>query len=307
MSLLSRGTEVVTVYPEEVATDADGNTRTRPSATGVVCRAVVQPITSAVAVGNQESQEIGFLTERSTGYGWSDSRHCSGLSRRSSGRASVTPSKGSQGSTTGAGERLTSITSSRGDDTAGSWITSYRQGRLASAGTRISQWSTPALDADRLPSTPLILAAIVIPDRTSSSRRASVSEDSHAERYVPPVGRYSQRASRAGVDSSSAIWASKASSCFCSRCFAVADTARPAALVSSSNPFTASRSSASWESPVPRHVLGPLGLRLHAEMPLQPRSPTTRRGYHSVAVLASVVAVLVLVFVTLDRVAVVVQ
>jgi hypothetical protein len=63
MSLLSRGTEVVTVYPEEVATDADGNTRTRPSATGVVCRAVVQPITSAVAVGNQESQEIGFLTE----------------------------------------------------------------------------------------------------------------------------------------------------------------------------------------------------------------------------------------------------
>ena len=61
MSLLSRGTEVVTVYPEELTVE-DGNTRT-VRATGVVCRAVVQPITSAVAVGSQESQGIGFLTE----------------------------------------------------------------------------------------------------------------------------------------------------------------------------------------------------------------------------------------------------
>ena len=61
MSLLSRGTDVVTVYPEELTVE-DGNTRT-VRATGVVCRAVVQPITSAVAVGNQESQEIGFVTE----------------------------------------------------------------------------------------------------------------------------------------------------------------------------------------------------------------------------------------------------
>ena len=61
--MLNRGTELVTVYPEEVTTDADGNTITRPSATGVICRAVVQPITSAVAVGSQESQDIGFVTE----------------------------------------------------------------------------------------------------------------------------------------------------------------------------------------------------------------------------------------------------
>ena len=63
MSLLNRGTEVVTVYPEQVATDADNNTITRPSATGILLRAVVQPITSAVAVGSQESQDIGFVTE----------------------------------------------------------------------------------------------------------------------------------------------------------------------------------------------------------------------------------------------------
>ncbi len=41
MSLLNRGTDTVTVYPEEVTTNADGNTRTRPSAVGVLCRAVV--------------------------------------------------------------------------------------------------------------------------------------------------------------------------------------------------------------------------------------------------------------------------
>jgi len=58
MSLLHRGTEVVTVYPEEVATDEDGNTRTRPSATGIVCKAVVQP------VGTQkEMADTGHRTE----------------------------------------------------------------------------------------------------------------------------------------------------------------------------------------------------------------------------------------------------
>ncbi|MGY4869796.1 hypothetical protein [Mycolicibacterium elephantis] len=63
MSLLNRGTETVTVYPEEVTIDADGNTITRPSSVGVVCRAVVQPITSAVAGGNGETQDLGFTTE----------------------------------------------------------------------------------------------------------------------------------------------------------------------------------------------------------------------------------------------------
>ena len=56
MSLLNRGTEVVTVFPEEAVTDADGNTRTRPSATGVVCKAVVQPMTFT------EDDAVGFQT-----------------------------------------------------------------------------------------------------------------------------------------------------------------------------------------------------------------------------------------------------
>ena len=56
MSLLNRGTEVVTVFPEEVTTNADGNTRTRPSTVGVVARAVVQPMTST------EDASVGFET-----------------------------------------------------------------------------------------------------------------------------------------------------------------------------------------------------------------------------------------------------
>lgn len=58
MSLLDRGTETVTVYAEETTTDADGNTITRPSAVGVVARAVVQPVT---VLGSQtEHQDFGF-------------------------------------------------------------------------------------------------------------------------------------------------------------------------------------------------------------------------------------------------------
>ncbi|WP_158169975.1 hypothetical protein [Mycolicibacterium smegmatis] len=55
MSLLHRGTEVVTVFPEEVTTDPDGNVRTRPSATGIVCKAVVQPVGTPT-----EDQDTGF-------------------------------------------------------------------------------------------------------------------------------------------------------------------------------------------------------------------------------------------------------
>jgi hypothetical protein len=62
MSLLNRGTETVTVYPEEVVTDGDGNTRTRPSAVGVVARAVVRPVTMVGA--NTEGQSVGFETEQ---------------------------------------------------------------------------------------------------------------------------------------------------------------------------------------------------------------------------------------------------
>jgi hypothetical protein len=58
MSLLLRGTETVTVYPEEVIADCDGNTRTRPSTVGVVARAVIQPMGTP-----SEAQNIGYLTE----------------------------------------------------------------------------------------------------------------------------------------------------------------------------------------------------------------------------------------------------
>jgi hypothetical protein len=57
VSLLHRGTETVTVFPEETFTDADGNTRNHPSSVGVVVRAVVQPMTST------EHQTVGFETE----------------------------------------------------------------------------------------------------------------------------------------------------------------------------------------------------------------------------------------------------
>lgn len=58
MSLLDRGTETVTVFAEEVSTDSDGNTMTRPSAVGVVCPAVVQPISST-----ESTDGGGFHTE----------------------------------------------------------------------------------------------------------------------------------------------------------------------------------------------------------------------------------------------------
>ena len=57
MSLLHRGTETVTVFPETTVVDADGNTMTKPSAVGTVCRAVVQPMTST------EDASVGFETE----------------------------------------------------------------------------------------------------------------------------------------------------------------------------------------------------------------------------------------------------
>lgn len=59
MSLLSRSTDVVTVYAEESTSDSDGNTKTRASSVGVVARAVVQPITNGVSA---ESQDGGFDT-----------------------------------------------------------------------------------------------------------------------------------------------------------------------------------------------------------------------------------------------------
>ncbi|BBX06935.1 hypothetical protein [Mycolicibacterium aichiense] len=46
MSLLRRGTEIVTVYPEETVTDSDGNKFTRAGSVGVVVKASLQPISS---------------------------------------------------------------------------------------------------------------------------------------------------------------------------------------------------------------------------------------------------------------------
>ncbi len=54
MSLLDACNEFVRVYPEEVTTDADGNTVTRPSADGVSTPARIWPLVST------ESQEGGF-------------------------------------------------------------------------------------------------------------------------------------------------------------------------------------------------------------------------------------------------------
>lgn len=56
MSLLTRGTEVVTVFAEVATTDADGNPVTKPGAVGVVCRAVVQPLTSTEDSEGTESK-----------------------------------------------------------------------------------------------------------------------------------------------------------------------------------------------------------------------------------------------------------
>ena len=57
MSLLDSSNETVRVYPEEVTTDADGNTVTRPSEYGVFTSARIWPLTST-----ESAQDGGFLT-----------------------------------------------------------------------------------------------------------------------------------------------------------------------------------------------------------------------------------------------------
>ncbi|MGU3502410.1 hypothetical protein [Mycobacterium sp. C31M] len=47
MSLLDKGNETVTVYPEIATTSPDGNIKVKPSDTGVTCTASVQFIGSA--------------------------------------------------------------------------------------------------------------------------------------------------------------------------------------------------------------------------------------------------------------------
>lgn len=65
MSLLDRGRETVTVYPEEVYTDPDGNILRRPQATGItVSNATVQLLAqSGTSQRRAEQDNEGIETE----------------------------------------------------------------------------------------------------------------------------------------------------------------------------------------------------------------------------------------------------
>lgn len=66
MSLLDRGlTEDVIVYPEITVTDDDGNTRTKPSATGIATRARLDVLgQSGTSSRRQEQDNEGYESER---------------------------------------------------------------------------------------------------------------------------------------------------------------------------------------------------------------------------------------------------
>ncbi|GAB4588735.1 hypothetical protein [Nocardia sp. IFM 10818] len=65
MSRLDRGNADVVVFLEEVTTDADGNTKTRPAKTGVPARALVQPAAqSGTSFRRAEQDNEGFESER---------------------------------------------------------------------------------------------------------------------------------------------------------------------------------------------------------------------------------------------------
>jgi len=65
MSLLDKGNQCIIVYPEEVVTDADGNTRTRPSKNGFRTHARIQPIgQSGTSARRAEQDNEGFETEK---------------------------------------------------------------------------------------------------------------------------------------------------------------------------------------------------------------------------------------------------
>ena len=65
MSLLDTGNQPITIYPEEVVMDLDGNTITRPSKTGVPACASIQPQgASGTSARRAEQDNEGFETER---------------------------------------------------------------------------------------------------------------------------------------------------------------------------------------------------------------------------------------------------
>lgn len=65
MSLLDSANEDVIVYPEETVIDADGNVRTRPSATGIPTRARLQVQgQSGTSARRQEQDNEGYEGEK---------------------------------------------------------------------------------------------------------------------------------------------------------------------------------------------------------------------------------------------------
>ncbi|MDC9014893.1 hypothetical protein [Mycobacterium marinum] len=105
MSLLKRGTETVTVYPEELVIDADGNKITRAAKVGALIRAVVQ-----LSGTPTENADNGFNTESRYQLRLINYPNILALSHRSNGKASGTPSPATRGFAMGAAVRLTSST-----------------------------------------------------------------------------------------------------------------------------------------------------------------------------------------------------
>jgi hypothetical protein len=65
MSLLDGGNQSVTIFPEEVITDIDGNIQTRPSKVGVPAVARIQPLgASGTSARRAEQDNEGFESEK---------------------------------------------------------------------------------------------------------------------------------------------------------------------------------------------------------------------------------------------------
>ncbi|GAA5081540.1 MULTISPECIES: hypothetical protein [Nocardia] len=65
MSLLNKANESVIVYPEEVVTDADGNTRTRPAKAGFPALAMIRSAAqSGTSARRTEQDNEGYESEQ---------------------------------------------------------------------------------------------------------------------------------------------------------------------------------------------------------------------------------------------------
>jgi hypothetical protein len=65
MSLLDSWTDNITIFPEEVVTDEDGNIKTRPSAVGYPAKARIQPVGMSGTSGRRAEQDNeGFEGEK---------------------------------------------------------------------------------------------------------------------------------------------------------------------------------------------------------------------------------------------------